>query len=128
MYTLKQGSKTVGFTHKGRSYIIGFTNTRTARKVHYNIHPDPKFLLVRHNEDAHDAGVTWDKGASLFIPKCEGDSQNPVNDANLHLQHMAVDDFYMLPVKGVGIIIPYDLQDEDDKEFFFKSHLVEPIQ
>lgn len=128
MYTLKQGNKTLGFPHKGRSYVIGFSDTTTARKVHYNINPKPNFTVVRQNEVAHDIGLTWDKDAALFIPKCVGGPHHPLNDAFLHLQAIPVDEFFMLPAKGVGIIIPYELKDEDDEEFFFKSHLVEPIE
>lgn len=112
IYTLNQDNKTIGIIHKDKSYIIGSKNIMTIRKIHYSIHPEPKIVLVK---------------SSLYIPKCKGSILDPMNDAKLHLNTMDIDTFSSLPFKGIGIIIPYNLDYEDEDTFIFKSHVFGPI-
>jgi hypothetical protein len=112
IYTLNQDNKTIGIMHKNKSFIIGSKNIMTIRKIHYSIHPEPKIVLVKSN---------------LYIPKCKGSILDPMNDAKMHLSMMNLNTFCSLPFKGIGIIMPYNLEYEDEDTFIFKSHVVAPI-
>lgn len=137
VYTLKRGSKTVSLVHKSVHYVIGFNKTTLARKVMYNLHPEPEFTLVRDNgislgPDLLKAGfvdleLNIDVGATLFIPKCKGDILHPLNDGGYHLSYVAEDDFLMYPVsKNLGIVMPTEIFDEDNDEYVFKAFVMDP--
>lgn len=121
MFTLKRGSKTVGLFIKDRPYVIGFKSLVHIRAVHYNIHPNPNFTLVK-TDPIENENITAYMNSTLFIPKCQGSVLDPLNDGGFHLSKYKAHEFYMLPHKGVGIITPYKLMDEDRYEFVFKAH------
>jgi hypothetical protein len=51
-----------------------------------------------------------------------------MNDGGFHLHQYSEDEFMRLPIeKQLGIIVPYDLQEESDEEFMFKAYVVEPV-
>lgn len=125
MYTLKLGNKTMSLSHKNKFYVIGFKNALQARKVQYSIHPDFKFILLR-DTDKVNKELIYDDNATLFIPKCFGNTLLPENDVGLHLQEEK--DFLSFPVtKQLGIIVAHTLIDEDKNEFVYKSLLFESI-
>lgn len=113
IYTLNQDNKTIGIINKDKPFIIGTKNIMTIRKIHYSIHPEPKIVLVK---------------SSLYIPKCKGSILDPMNDAKLHLSMMDIKTFSSLPFKGIGVIIPYNLEYEDEDTFIFNSHVFTPIE
>ena len=125
MYTLKLGNKTMSLTHNNKFYVIGFKNALHARKVQYSIHPEFKFTLLRDDAKLKD-DLVYDDNVTLFIPKCIGSTLLPENDVGLHLKEER--DFLSFPVtKQLGIIVPYNLIDEDKNEFVYKSLLFESI-
>ena len=125
MFVLKNNSKTVGMIHKERSYVVGFKKALVCRNVLHSLHPDPKFTLIR-GELLYEKGIFFDTDSTLFIPKFQGKISNPLNDGGYHLDSMTDEYFYNMPfLKGVGIICPYLLLDEDSNEFIFKSHVVD---
>jgi hypothetical protein len=124
---IKQKNKTLGLTHNNRHYIIGFPKLNLARKVHYNIHPEPNLTLIRGDMIIHE-DIEFDTSSTLFIPKCKGSIWEPMNDGCFHLSHMKKDEFYILPGKNrIGIIIPYNLEEETEDQFMFKVSVVNPI-
>ena len=137
VYTLKIGNKTISVNHKQRHYVIGFKNVVHARKVHYSMHPEPKFTLIRDNnidlskslsEEGYDLTLSLDVNATLFIPKCKGSTLHPLNDAGVHMATSAEKEFLTYPVlKHIGVIMPYRLFDENDDEFIFTSYVIDPI-
>lgn len=132
MFTLKQGNKTVGLVHKNNHYIIGFESFIKARKVQYNLHPNPEIMLVRGDTiDKHlyfgDIDLKLDIDATLFLPKYKGSPNDPMNDGNYHLNSEIYNEFIVYPFfKNIGIILPTELKDEDENEFMFKAHVIEP--
>lgn len=136
IYTLRQGNKTVSLLHQNKHYLLGFTKAITARKVHYSMHPEPAFMLVREKEidisnDLSSAGVdvklTIDTCSTLFIPKCVGSIHNPMNDGGYHLDYVLESEFLLYPVKkNLGIVVPYILEHEDENEFMFKAYIIDP--
>lgn len=121
MYTVKVKSKTVGFSHKDRSYVIGFRKINVARKVMYDMDPEPNILL--HRKDTQIVqDIVFDARATLLIPK----KKYPDNMFYIATMHQI--DFYGLPTKGIGIVIPHELVFEDDSLFEFSTHVVEPIE
>lgn len=131
MFILKQGNKTVGMTHNDRSYVFGFSKVVTARKIQYNLHPEPQFTLIRDPDLLQTkSGISFDHSSTLFIPKAshDGGSMNPMNDIGLHLSELHQDTFYSLPAIGVGIIIPYKLKEEDETEFIYDCFTVDPYK
>jgi hypothetical protein len=136
MYTIKQGSKTVGLSHRDKHYIIGFDNLATAKKVQYTMHPQPEITLLRGggiNIGPHlkqlglnNTSLVLDIGGTLFIPKYKG-SPSPMNDGAYHLGLDKYDEFITYPLtKSIGIVLPYDLTQEDEDEYMFKAHVIEP--
>jgi hypothetical protein len=126
IYTIKQKNKTIGLRHNDRSYIIGFSKLIVARNVHYKMSPEPNFILIKNNTIIHDE-IIFDNKSTLFIPKCSGSILDPMNDGGFHLSQMKKEDFYILPKQGVGIILPYTMEEENDLEFMFKVHVFDPI-
>ena len=136
-FTLKQGNKTLSMVQNQRHYVIGFKNALTARKVQYSMHPEPKLTLIRDTDiylkddfDAHgyDLSLTIDVKATLFIPKCVGSTLHPMNDGGFHMQQYNDNEFLLLPVeKQLGLILPYELQEENEDEFIFKTCVIDPI-
>lgn len=146
MYVLRQGSKSLSVTHGESPYVIGFKCSTMARKVHYNLHPDPtrhariersraidvtselKQGLKEHNINFACESVNIDTQATLFIPKhLSGGPLDPTNDTGVHLSTIDATDFMMYPFEHhVGIIMPYALLEERAHEYLFWSHLIEP--
>ena len=125
-YTLQQKNKTLGMTHRDRSYIIGFKKPLVARTVQYSLHPEPSICLKR-GELIYKKGVWFDTDSMLILPKFQqGNAWDPINDGCFHMSTMADHEFYKLPfAKGVGIICPYTLIDESREFFVFRSHVVD---
>lgn len=116
MFVINRGHKTIGFSRKEKSYVIGFQTATIARNVQYNLHPEPRFLLL---EDERFTGT-------LFVPKLQGDYLDPMNDAGYHMSQHDRMEFYRLPATGLGIVIPFDLVAEDAHEFVFRAHVFDP--
>ena len=132
MYTIKQKNKTLSVSHNQKHYIIGFNNIITARKVHYNMHPEPKLVMIRDNKPINlmsklDHSLTLEISSTLLIPKCHGDIWAPINDGMFHLLEMNEVEFYNLPLsKKLGIIVPYKLEEETNDDFMFKAYVLDP--
>jgi len=116
MYLLNRGAKSIGFRKKNKSYVIGFTNVIFARQIQYNLHPEPEFDLLE---------LSKYKG-TLFVPKHQGDPLHPMNDGGYHMSKIQRHEFYGLPNKGLGIIVPYEIVSEDDNEYVLRSHVFDP--
>lgn len=133
-YTLQQGNKTVGFNYKNEHFIIGFQKAVLARKVHYNMDPNPKFQILPDDPQrfyktslGKTYEITMDTKCTLFIPKFNGSFLDPLNDGCYHLNSTKERDFYTYPFnKNLGIILPYNLIDETPDEFIFKSYMIYP--
>lgn len=130
MYLLKRGSKTLSMKYNDRHYIVGFKTVLMARKVHYSMHPEPKLVMVRDDNVTHgitNININLDVNATLFIPKCKGNVLDPMNDGSFHLSKVSYDNFLLYPfANNIGIIMPYNLEDENEFEFMFKAHVIDP--
>lgn len=137
MYTVKQGNKTVGLSQNNKYYIIGFENPVLARKVQYNLQPNPEITLLRGKNinlasTLNDFGLKntdlfLDIEATLFIPKFKGSVQDPMNDGGYHLGADNYNEFIVYPfTKSIGLVLPFKLDDEDEDEFMFRAHVIEP--
>jgi hypothetical protein len=131
-YTIKRGNRTISYFNNNKHYIIGFKKSSIARKVIYNIHPEPEIVLFQSENielvTTEDMKIAFDTQALLFIPKCKGSVLEPLNDGGFHLGIIKYDEFIQYPfTKGLGIIIPYDLIHEDKNEFQFNSQIIHPI-
>lgn len=137
IYTLQQGNKTLSLVHAQNYYIIGFKNPYITRKVHYSMHPEPKFTLLRDTNkvfqkefetEGYDISLTMDFKATLFIPKCKGSILEPMNDGGFHMKVYKETEFLAFPInKRLGLIIPYTLEVEDEEEFMFKACVIDPL-
>lgn len=130
MYTICRGNKTVGTKSDNKDYIIGYKKVIFARKVQYNIHPEPKIILLKSNMtfvEKNNIKVHIDNDASLFVQKHRGNYYNPLNDGCYHMKIEKLDEFMLFPfTKSIGIILPYNLIDETDDEFIFKCIVLSP--
>jgi hypothetical protein len=135
MYTIRQKNKTVSVEHNQRHYVLGFKNAMLARKVHYNLHPQPKFILIRDDNPIDlkphldiDVALNLEVASTLFIPKfTKGSIWDPMNDGMFHLHQIHEVEFFSLPLaKNLGIIVPYKLEDETSDDFMFKVYMLDP--
>ena len=77
MHTICRGNKTVSMTHQNRQYVFGFRKATEARQVMHNLHPEPKFHLLRdvdidltaelETSGIVDVSLNIDVGATLFV-------------------------------------------------------------
>jgi hypothetical protein len=147
-YVLKQGNKSLSIVESNRHYVVGFKSAMMARKVHYNLRPDPvpdmriergeRVDVTREVKQGLEAlghhsfaseSVCIDTRALLFVPKytTPGSAFDPQHDAGVHLSTMASCDFLMYPFEhNLGVIMPYELLHERPHEFVFRSHVIDP--
>jgi len=137
VYTIKRGYQTLSVIHRSSHYVLGFRKAILARRVIHNLHPEPKFTIIRDDSidlgpklvDAgfHDIVLNIDVKATIFVPKLKGDPLDPMNDAGFHMSHHTEEEFIMFPItKNLGVIIPTELQEENDDEYMFKALVMDP--
>jgi hypothetical protein len=132
MHSICRGSTTVSVKSNNINYVIGFKSLSYAKKVQYNIHPEPKIILLKSNvqivkNEELSIDITIDNEATLFIEKHLGDVMDPLNDGGFHISTTKINDFILYPnSKNIGIILPFDLLDETENEFIFKSFVIDP--
>jgi hypothetical protein len=131
VYTIKSKNQTIGYKYQvnniDKNLILCFKNVITARKVHYNLHPNP--VLELDKVPADGSIVTVD--CTLNIPKMEhtGGYLHAMNDGGFYLSESSSEEIHSLPyTANVGLILPYRLDDEDSQKFVFKSIIVSPSQ
>lgn len=149
---IKQGHKTVCYNEitsalRTRPYLIGFTNVTLARNVQYNLPADPNIRLLRRdfidvtqevangldelNVPRPDAtSIIIDPRAQLYIPKNQNPvSSHPLHDPGYHLDEIPYEDFMMYPFdKNIGIIMPYEIETEDDNMFTLRANVIEATE
>jgi hypothetical protein len=149
-YILQRKNQSLGLSHthqeRTHHYVLVFQNSIMARKVHYNMHPEPILRIERNdymdvtfeiNQGLADLGynevrgkVSIDVASQLYIPKSiepRGIS-NPMNDGGFHLKSIPLENMYMLPFENnVGVIIPYDLTWEDKKQIVLTCKVIDPV-
>jgi hypothetical protein len=125
LHVLKQNNKHIVIKHRNIDYIIGFPNVIHARKVQYDMDIVPSFSFVRDTlSPSHDLDVK----ATLFIDKSPpGSNVSGLLDGNITMDTYKDRDFYeLLLIENKGLIIPYDLKEEDNDEFMFRSFIIDP--
>lgn len=131
IYTICRGNKTVSMVHRNNHYVFGFRKATEARRVLHNLHPEPKFDLLRESDidltkdlassGIHDLSLNLDVAATLFVPKFRGSPMDPLNDGAYHMDQHVEDDFLMFPVtKNLGIVMAHHLLDETKDEFVYR--------
>jgi hypothetical protein len=151
-FLLKQKSKTIGVSelhaNRYRHYIIGFKNVFLARKIHYNIHPEPSIRLERSdfiditkdvkksfnaiglNSDSIDSKITIDVFSKIYIPKMlpSGGYYNPMNDGGYHVEEISIEDLFLMPFEqNIGVILPSEVYAESAKEFVLSCQIIDPV-
>lgn len=67
-----------------------------------------------------------DSNATFFVPKRT--LQTDI-DLTCTIQRIEYEDFLLYPLThGTGIVMPFSLITEDDHEFVYRSHVIDPIQ
>lgn len=125
LYTLKSGAKTIGFySGDNKPYIIGFNHPTLARKIHYSISHEPQF---KFSKDPLFRDFVYSRG-SLEVTKQRSPAANVHDATGLHMVTQPYDEFLKLPFStGVGLVIPYEIQDEDAVSIVLLSHVVDPF-
>ncbi len=149
-YVIKRKTQSLGFTElhgpRTNNYIIGFSSAVMGRKVQYNIAAEPILRLERSdrinittevNSCLLELGVMSVNGdinidvmSKLHVPRMEfpGGVMNPMNDSGFYLSECDLEDLYMMPFeKNIGVVLPYDLLYENNKELVFLSQVIDPV-
>lgn len=147
VYIIKCKSHPLSYTETlpnglSNHYVIGFQNLMLARKVQYNMTPEPCFRLYRRNwenvtdevnagleslgSSQIDGSVVLDTQALLHVPLKDASLPDAMNEGMFHLETVSFEDFLMYPFdKNVGIIMPYNIEKEDGVEIVITSNVVE---
>ena len=134
-FTIRQGAKTVGIADGGRHYIVAFERVALARKVQYFMHPEraPDLargdVVVRPGDPDDPQSVAIAINCSLSVPKTtlSGGAWAAMNDGGFHLHEEPALDVYALPITGnLGLILPFDVAEEDATAIRLNCHVIEP--
>lgn len=139
IYTLQKGDTCLSVMHRRIQYLVGFQKVMHARKVHYSIHMNPQLLLLRDTnidlhgdlmENGYDLNLTLDVHSVLFVPKNTTSCMDAIYDGCFTMRSVKETDFLKIPIfnpSPTGIIMPYDLIDETEDEFMFRSYVIDPL-
>lgn len=151
-HMLNRKNQTLGLSHIHRErtlhYIVVFKTDKMARKVQYTMHPDPIMRIERENfmditEDVTNGlsqmgldhlvqgNISIDVSSRLYIPKSTepGGVSNPMNDGGFHLASSPMEDLFMYPFeKNIGLIMPYDVSWEDNKQIVLTCQVLDPVE
>ena len=142
-YLIKSAPKTyLGLKRQNKPYVIGFKHMPIAAKVLHHVDGEAKMELLSTDEVSFHEPITQttlliDSQATLFIPKLQtfGQTTNQPNHSitdpnqDLYLHSLPFEDFLLYPTqKRVGVIIPYVLVLEDNHEFVYTAHVINPSQ
>lgn len=131
---IQKNNNCLGLTHLGRKYVVGFRHNSIAGKVLHYIDPADKMLMMKQDpkimiEPKTKTNLTIDSKATLFIPKLQVFGKDAGElEKDLNLAYVDYTDFLTFPAThNTGIIIPYVLILEDDFEFIYRSHVIDPL-
>ena len=118
--------------NKTQSYVLGFKSSQLAHRILYTMHRNPNFLLLPDEpvvlqEPVTQINVVIDSRATFYIPKNQGPGTIfPEDEA--WIEAVDYQDFLVYPVTHAkGIIIPFFLITEDDHEYVYNAHVIDPL-
>jgi len=129
IFIIKNNKTSIGLTSKGSQYVVGFKHASIAKHVSNHIDINNNMLILKHSpikmyEPTTKTELVIDNKATLFIPKLKN-KEKLTN--KLVVTEVDYNDFVIFPVtKSIGIIIPYIML-EDEQEFIYRSHVIDPI-
>jgi hypothetical protein len=133
-YLIKATPKTfLGLKQQYKPYVIGFKHLPIAAKVMHHVNGEEKMQLMSTNKQTFQEPETQttlyiDSKATLFIPKLQSFGQNTSNQ-DLTIYSLPFEEFLLYPKnKQVGVIVPYVLLQEDEHEFIYQAHVIDPLQ
>lgn len=140
MYTLRSSKGLLGCRHDHKSYVVGFNNILTARRMARvsQFPPDVKLKrsqIIDVTSEVKDelsklgmgninfTSITLDVDSLVEITK-----NTDVRDEYAYsVQHIEQEDFLMMSFENnIGLIMPYDVHLEDDVYIGFKANVVDP--
>lgn len=130
-YMIHKNNKMIGFYYKNKPFVIGFKSAPIARNVMYHLPVEPTFTLLPSNpkvlqNESLGIDLLIDNEATLFIPKT--DFLSLPKEEGYYLLDMEYQEFLIYPyTKNIGVIIPYVLLDENEEEFIYRSHVIDPL-
>lgn len=124
--------------NKNTTYIIAFpkkfhadivknqinmeTKTYFSKRKYENIKDDINLGLIPYGVNKITNDILVDDNAFLHITK------NSINDTTLLLEKTELTDILLYPfTKNIGIILPMEIQEDNENEIIFDSLVVEPI-
>lgn len=154
--TLRTGdNRMMGFRNRDYSYLVGFTSAGHANRVRLRTTAKSRMLMTnRRPQDVSQeinsglchlveipkmSGITIDLQAHLHIEKVETGVREVGNGILVRdlaamedvckIEEADFSDFIMYPfMKNIGVVLPIQLIFEDDREFVFHSHVIDPNQ
>jgi hypothetical protein len=140
-WTVQQHQHMLSTTYNNRHYLIGFGDQQMAQQVAYRATQKPGAVHMTrrmHEDIALDVkksmlqmemptyqvadSITVDTDAKLYIPK----SHDVVYD-DARLRMYDNHDFFMFPFeKYIGIVMPYELYEENSESWIFTCNVIDP--
>lgn len=143
-FVLRQANKSIGLRSNETSYILGFENKVQARHVQYNMHPEQELQLVRSGNiinvgeevqlglrqlgvDRHFNSIIIED-VKVVVAKSDQSLPSALKDGGFHMETLPGEEFICMPfTKHIGIIIPLEIDYEDNKQIVLSADLIEPF-
>lgn len=139
LYTLKYNKETVGLQYQDASYLLCFPLSKHAMMTRNSLRADKKniFLTKYHDyigverkykpievkEQNMDIHLYTTKGHYLHVGK-----DTPDEASLCSLYATPFEDLLMYPIfHNIGLVLPFEVMDETDKEWVFSTEIVKPL-
>lgn len=113
LFTIQKGysSNLLGLAIRNDSYIVAFKSRHIAEHVQQSIHLMPRLFMKESQR-------------KLIIQKSKRPS---VNKSGFRVIEKPFDDLMLYPFeKCLGLILPYDVELDDDTHLTFQTHIIPP--
>lgn len=116
-----------------QTYTVGYRSKQIAANILRTLEFPPKYMLLPDNpvelyEPQTKTRLVIDANATFFVPKRT--SKDDLEEGlTCTIQCIEYEDFLLYPVThGTGIVMPFSLITEDEHEYVYRSHVIDPVQ
>lgn len=116
--------------------MVGYRSKPLAKTILKRIELPPKYMLLPDNpvelhDPQTDVRLIIDTNATFFIPKSKHKDVHTMDAGNpdpFSIQQVDYHDFLLYPVThGMGIVMPFFLIMEDENEYVYRAHVIDPL-
>lgn len=126
--------------NKTQLYTVGYRSKQLAQTLLQKMEHPPKYMLLPDNpvelyDPSSDTRLIIDSNATFFIPKAKAakalkEKGGDIGDLEdlFTIERVDYHDFLLYPVThGTGIVMPFFLVTEDEDEYVYRAHVIDPL-